>query len=636
MERPRILVSLVIAHRPFSQIEIWNEWTEPIRLIRLEGEWVEQGSFERSGKPRLPRRGIPFRLSVNIVTEPTLNMFDRERLVHPTDVKSYVDLELDYVPEATPVPVLVRLYESSPLRLRLGETMLKLNEVGNSAILAGSTGILPLRILGDEYFLPDPRPRGYTYIEENTFASKSPIPDIVSDLAKVYSRTVRELARMRTFSFPPDQVPAGLPLNPINYRLNGHPPDLTLPFPAEYAGLSPCMPWYYTRPAVEPGWMIARLEEILRIRGKTLAAWRAQVDRFDTLPPNLVHELLADHLRLIQIHSTTRQYQYDHYYDWETKTRSYTDTMRRTLTVLDDCDGSAASSYAIAMTMLFPPDTWTSPDLARFQRVARALGVPFGVIGTSRDPEKTSSGPGSGHVFTCFIPIESYRKMTAEKPTSAITILESIYMTTPYYRVRESSRKSAEMHRIRDILARTIENGHHSDWVHATTAYDMGPLHQAQGYVIRMFTQFDEFATGERGVKSFVPRVPGSRTAGIPVLSPPPFILEQVTPIDLPAHDAELSLIRRFEHPIIPLPANARDEMALDPDWRETFRSLFPFPVTPGLPPSDPDSRAIFYLYDITGPAIPQALDAIRKILSPTPRVYLENYGWALAVISQI
>jgi hypothetical protein len=277
----------------------------------------------------------------------------------------------------------------------------------------------------------------------------------------------------------------------------------------EYAGLSAQAPWYHNRskPAVEEEWILARLSEVLAARGMTMERWREIVTGMLSGARGEWSEeekaCLSIYVRLVQIHSTTRQYNYDHQWDWKTKKWIDTDTLKRTLTAIDDCDGSAAGTYAIAMTILFPPGPrWTDPDAELVRKLGAIVGVPFGVTGTVSG---TSHREGGGHMFCALVPFPTFAKAVgtdfgdAFKKTfgfrapahhTKASICENIYLSTPYYSDHRgtSARKKHAAERVAAFVD-SFEDGH-ADWLHVSSTHVMGKEQSYQNHVFRMFTDF--------------------------------------------------------------------------------------------------------------------------------------------------
>jgi hypothetical protein len=289
----------------------------------------------------------------------------------------------------------------------------------------------------------------------------------------------------------------------------------------EYAGLSAQAPWYHDRkrPAVEEAWILASLGEVLAARGMDLEVWRKTVTGMLSGARGEWSEeeraCLSIYVRLIQIHSTTRQYNYDHQWDWKTRTWIDTDTLKRTLTAIDDCDGSAAGTYAIAMTILFPPGPrWNDPDAELVRRLGAIVGVPFGVTGTVSGKNHREAG---GHMFCALVPFPTFAKAIdaprdlgeAFKKTFGFrapahhtkpSVCENIYFSTPYYSDHRgtSAMKKRASGRVAAFVDR-FEEGH-ADWLHVTSTHVMGKEQSCQNHVFRMFTDFLDHVSPRSGV----------------------------------------------------------------------------------------------------------------------------------------
>ena len=335
------------------------------------------------------------------------------------------------------------------------------------------------------------------------------------------------------------------------------------------AGLSSQSPWYHDRdkPAVTEAWLQARLGEVLAARGQTVEAWlrvvQSMVHSSTSGPASMQHgshapelhvwtpdqhECLATFIRLVRIQSTTRQYNYDHQYDWDSDVWAVTDVLKRSLTAIDDCDGASAATYAVAMTILFPPRAssspaggWKSPEIRALRQLGAIVGFPCGVTGTS-GPSDTCLG----HMYCAFIPCVTFcRAIFADdgplgKDTEIMckrfagafgfppprrhtkpSVCESIYYTTPYYSDHVgTSEAKKQASRIVQAFVDEMEGGPGVvDWVHYATTQVMDRENQAQDYAIRLFTDvLDHLYKRSEAFPSAIRAVPPLGTVGLGVM----------------------------------------------------------------------------------------------------------------------
>ncbi len=683
----------------FTTLEVWNESTSPFRIVKsTRGGWAAVAGFEEAGAapPARPTRGgvqvslfvemdhsplgepaqMHSAVSYDALTSKRTELrgeWRRRAPVRAPDCVFFINIP------PTDVLFLLRVYERSPLRV--DTNYCKLNQTADLAVLrsyVAEEASLPMFISADAYFAKFmseshlERARcevGWIQACDIHPPFKTDWLDVLKALHRRWIepevRAIVNLSMGKKWSkgimslhggAPIDgqdtsAVPAwaGLVTTPMNQRVNGM---LLLPQGGDgddifslrsLGGLSAQSTWYHdsSKPAVTEAWLRARLEEVLDARGMTLASWASIVKSMISSPSMAgewtpaQHECLASYIRIVRIHCTTRQYNYDHQYDWGPRKWFPTDTMKRSLTAIDDCDGSAASTYAIAMCVLFPGGGgWRDPHVQLLRQLGSLVGFPCGVVGTTGDAKHSS-----GHMYCAFIPCATFCRAVYSQGLDGpggravcgqftrtfgfrpvpwhtkTAVCENIFFTTPYYSSHEgvSPRKEGALGALRKWI-NAKEGGDFTDWTHYTTTHITGKGEDGQDYAIRVFTDVlhhlgvsageEEPRTlpggggatsggGSGRYLSFVlfqpiakspdrdgERIGNSQGYGHPIemmgADRPEFELHATLP-SMPSAlmQSEHKIIAAFEHPIVALPAEAEDCFADQAGWiRDMLQAL--------------------------------------------------------------
>jgi len=463
----------------------------------------------------------------------------------------------------------IRTFERQPLREdRYGPW--KWNHVGDVAMTElhfRSCTLLPSFITADMYVrkgLLEPHQWIFACRVQHSPPSVLPLsewvhtpPFLLEDVAKIKKEWIEpELSLVHSLVWSRD-IQVSVPnskdkiTTPMNYRINAFPlldpakkgeeEDENIFSLRSLAGLSAQSPWYHDRdrPAVSSEWILEHLQDVWKLRGWTREKWLDVVQSMVVLSAanettcvwsTEQHDCLASHVRLVELHCTTRPYNYDHQMfdsegsgaaDWKQSWKASTwtswvgdDYYQKATLFPGDCEDSASASYSIGMTVLFPPQTekWVQVDppvMLALRQLAAIVGFPCGICGTGADPYNGKS-EGGGHMYAAMIPFTTlYRAMTGQNELPAAVrnrfkvefnvdvpmhhtkpaIIESILYATPYY--SDHHGVSARKQHVLDLAFEWV-NEHEGkgryEWNHYSATHPMNKRQCSQGHAFRIFT----------------------------------------------------------------------------------------------------------------------------------------------------
>jgi len=280
--------------------------------------------------------------------------------------------------------------------------------------------------------------------------------------------------------------------------------------------------FFYETQVASEEWFVARIKEILRMRGHSEASFLRMVEGLkgeiltgESKEERDTHgeeeeEDSPDHLEALRItghvlrmHTCSRPYVSDHIWSRNGK-YVYYDQETPALHLPGDCEDSAWVVYQLHMQLL-SEDDWRDPLVRALRSCAAIIGVPCSISGTFVDFNGDKAE--TGHMFPCGIPFDVFGKavggvdfsqeflvkfgfpMPTTKHANQVAILDGVFRSSMF--LRGKPLPSDEKNEAYKVVKQWLdERGEHWDWKWSkyTVNYPMSMAKSYYGMAFRLFT----------------------------------------------------------------------------------------------------------------------------------------------------